>query len=153
MRQAVTILSLFIPFSFKITRHYPVLHRSVIYPLIFFVLSVLNGLDAAQSGPLLSMFCFFAVFVDSKIPLFSLISDNILSFFRLFLRLRSLHLTYPPPTLNHRPITQPQVSESIKSERRCCRSFTEVNIKPRGAPGRKREREIERGGEREPLRP
>ncbi|CAM4701037.1 unnamed protein product [Leuciscus chuanchicus] len=52
-----------------------------------------------------------------------------------------------PPSFFRSPSTEPQVSESIKSERRRARSFTEVNIKLQGTAGREREskREIEEG--------
>lgn len=55
----------------------------------------------------------------------------------------TLYIPATSPAFFRSPSTEPQVSESIKSERRRARSFTEVNIKLQGTAGRKREREGE----------
>jgi len=55
--------------------------------------------------------------------------------------LPSLCIPATPPAFFRSPSTEPQVSESIKSERRRARSFTEVNIKLQGTAGKERERE------------
>lgn len=59
----------------------------------------------------------------------------------------TLYIPTTPPSFFRSPSTEPQVSESIKRERRRARSFTEVNIKLQGTAGRERERkrEIEEG--------
>jgi len=68
--------------------------------------------------------------------------------------LPSLYIPATPPAFFRSPSTEPQVSESIKSERRRARSFTEVNIKLQGTAGKERERETrDRGGESEPSVP
>lgn len=65
----------------------------------------------------------------------------------------TLYIPATPPAFFRSPSTEPQVSESIKSERRRARSFTEVNIKLQGTAGRERERKRDRGGESEPSVP
>lgn len=85
---------------------------------------------------------------------FSLVfPSSLLSFFPLFFLLSPLSLCIPacPPFLIRSLSTEPHVSESIRAESRRGRSFTEVNIKLRQAPRRKRVRE--RRGEREPSVP
>lgn len=62
----------------------------------------------------------------------------------------TLYIPATSPAFFRSPNTEPQVSESIKSERRRARSFTEVNIKLQGTAGRERKR---RGGESEPSVP
>ncbi len=58
----------------------------------------------------------------------------------------TLYIPATPPVFFRSPSTEPQVSESIKSERRRARSFTEVNIKLQGTADRERERERKRDG-------